>query len=134
MPDIMSKDDRSKRMSLIRSRWTKPEKWFHNYLKGYKIRHVMHPKIKGSPDIIIPEKNLAIFIHGCFWHGCKNCYRKPVNNKRFWEDKITRNIERDKKNNRKLKKEGWKIKTIWECGIPRRNPRGSIIKIIKKLS
>ena len=117
MPDIMSKEERSKRMSLIRSKWTNPEKLVHNYLKGNKIRHKMHPKTNGSPDIIIPEKKIAIFIHGCFWHGCKNCYRKPVNNKKFWEDKIKRNIERDKSNAKSLKKQGFKVITLWECDL-----------------
>lgn len=133
MPDILSQEERSKRMSLIRSKWTKPEKWLHNYLKGHRIKHRMHPKMKGSPDIIIPEKKIAIFIHGCFWHGCKNCYRKPTNNKDFWKNKIEKNIERDKKNLNLLKKEGWKTKIIWECEIPRYHPQEAIKGLITKL-
>ncbi len=133
MPDIMSKEDRSKRMSLIRSKWTKPEKWLHNHLKGNKIRHKMHPRIKGSPDIIILEKSLAIFIHGCFWHACKKCYRKPMNNKEFWENKIVKNLERDKRNKKQLEKDGWKTLVIWECEIPRNNPNKEIRKILKKI-
>jgi DNA mismatch endonuclease (patch repair protein) len=84
--DIMSKKERSKRMSLIKSKWTRPERLVHNFLKGNKIRHEMHPKIVGSPDIILKDKKIAIFIHGCFWHGCKKCYRKPMNNKHSWKD------------------------------------------------
>src|SRR3989344_3584582 len=121
MPDIMSKKERSERMSLIRSKWTKPEKLMHNYFKGYKIKHIMHPKIDGSPDIIIPEKRIAIFLHGCFWHKCKHCYKAPKNNKMFWQQKINRNIERDGRNQRLLKREGWNVKIIWECDMEKNN-------------
>lgn len=118
MPDIMSKEDRSKRMSLIRSKWTKPERLIHNFLKGNRISHKMHPKIAGSPDLIIPDKKLAIFINGCFWHGHVGCYKKPTNNKKFWKEKIKRNIERDRINIAVLRKSGWKTKVIWECKVP----------------
>jgi len=60
MADIMSRKERSKRMSMIRGKWTKQERWFHNHLKGRKTRHKMHPKIKGSPDIIILEKKMLL--------------------------------------------------------------------------
>lgn len=133
MSDIMSQEERSHRMSLIRSKWTSPEKWMHNYLKGNKIKHIMHPKVKGSPDILIPEKRLAIFIHGCFWHGCKKHSKIPQNNKEFWENKIKKNKERDKKNLKELKKQGLKTLTIWECEIPRHHPHESLKKIIKAL-
>lgn len=117
MPDIMSKEDRSKRMSLIKSKWTKPEKLLHNYLNRQKISHKMHPKMKGSPDIIISNKKIAIFVNGCFWHGCKNCYKMPKNNKKFWANKVKRNKERDKKNEVFLRKQGWKVITIWEHNL-----------------
>lgn len=120
-------------MSLIRSKWTKPERAIHNYLKGHKIAHKMHPRMTGSPDIIIPSKKIAIFIHGCFWHGCKNCYKQPKNNKKFWKKKIENNKGRDRKNSRLLRKNGWKIKIIWECDIPRNNNALTMRKIIKSL-
>ena len=133
MADILSKEDRSKRMSLIRSKWTKPEKWLHNYLKGRKIKHKMHPKIVGSPDIILPDKKLALYIHGCFWHGCKRCYRKPTNNGEFWKNKLINNIKRDKKNQKNLRKAGWKVKIIWEHQIPRHKPKTALRKIVDTL-
>ena len=87
--------------------------------------------MNGSPDIIILEKNLAIFVHGCFWHKCKNCYKKPVNNKEFWEEKMERNIERDKKNLKTLKKEGWKTLVIWECDLKNNKKQDVLFKIRK---
>ena len=129
----MSRKERSKRMSLIKSKWTRPERLVHNYLKGYKIKHIMHSKINGSADIIIPSKKIAIFIHGCFWHGCKTCYQKPVNNRKFWVNKIKKNIQRDERNVRLSKKNGWKVKIVWECEIPRRDPEESLRKLMRNL-
>lgn len=84
----------------------------------------MHPVMKGSPDVIIPEKNLAIFVHGCFWHACKKCYRKPANNKDFWEEKIRKNIKRDRRNERILKRGGWKVIKIWEHNLRNTKNKG----------
>jgi len=77
----------------------------------------MHPKIAGSPDIIIREKKIAVFLHGCFWHGCKKCYRPPKSNKTFWKTKVQNNIKRDLKNEKLLRRNGWKIIRIWEHEI-----------------
>lgn len=134
MTDILSKLERSARMSLIRSKWTKPEKWLHDYLKAVKVRHKMHPRIKGSPDIILPEKKMAIFVHGCFWHGCKNCYRQPRTNVNFWKNKINSNVERHKINENILKKSGWKCKIVWEHEIPRTNRLPALRRIVSKLT
>ena len=134
MPDIMSKEERSKRMSLIRSEWTKPERFVHNFLKGNKVKHKMHPKITGSPDIIIPEKKIAIFIHGCFWHGCKKCYNPPSTNKAFWKNKLEKNMLKDKKDKKDTNHEGWKHIVIWEHEIPRNNPGKGIRNILKNLN
>lgn len=131
--DILTKPERSQRMSLIRSKWTKPERWMHDYLKGNKIKHKMYPDIRGSPDIIIPDKKIAIFLHGCFWHKCPLHYKEPSNNKMFWRNKVVSNINRDKKNELFLRKNGWKVIKIWEHEVHRNKPRDSIRKIIREL-
>lgn len=100
-------------MSQIKSRWTKPERIVHNWLKGNKIKHKMHPKITGNPDILVYPKTL-IFIDGCFWHKCPKCFRKPNSKLAYWEPKIENNIKRDKAITRKLKKHGYKVVRIWE--------------------
>jgi len=112
--DNLSKEQRSFTMSRIRSKWTKPELLVHNHLKGWKIRHKMHPKIEGHPDLILLDKLQAVFIHGCFWHKCALCYRPPKSHRDYWQKKITQNIARDKKNVMNLRKKGWKVICIWE--------------------
>jgi len=104
-------------MSRIRSKWTSQEKKIHNNLKGRKIKHRMHPKIDGNPDILLTNSNMAVFLNGCFWHKCPKCYNKPKSNKNYWITKIDKNIKRDKKNIRLLKKEGYKVFTVWEHDI-----------------
>jgi DNA mismatch endonuclease, patch repair protein len=117
MPDNLTKEQRSKCMSNIRSKWTLQEKKLHNYLKGNKIKHKMHPKLTGNPDILLVNSNTLIFLHGCFWHKCPKCYKQPKTKKKYWIPKIENNVKRDRKNQRLLKKEGYKVIIIWEHEI-----------------
>ena len=104
-------------MSNIKSKWTQQELKIHNFLKGNKIKHKMHPNILGSPDLILTENNTAVFLHGCFWHKCPKCYKEPKSKKSYWIPKIERNVKRDKKNAKILKKEGFNVLKIWEHQI-----------------
>ncbi len=115
-------------MSRIRSKWTKQEKTVHNFLKGMKIKHKMHPKIPGNPDILITEKTLVVFLHGCFWHKCPKCFKEPKSNKKYWIPKIERNVERDRENILSVRKHGYKALNLWEHDI-----NIDITKIIEKL-
>lgn len=117
MVDNLTREQRSYCMSRIRSKWTLPEKKVHNFLKGWKIKHSMHPKIEGSPDVILTDKKIAIFIHGCFWHKCPKCFIKPKSKKSYWNPKIDKNVKRDKLKIDILKNHGWKIIQIWEHEI-----------------
>jgi len=114
MADNLTKKQRSYTMSQIRSKWTKQEKLAHSYLKRMKIKHRMHPKIEGNPDIILPDKKIAVFLHGCFWHKCPKHYKEPKTKRRYWLPKIEKNVIRDKKNINLLRKDGWKVIIIWE--------------------
>ncbi len=114
--DILTKKERSKRMSLIRSKWTKQEKKVHNMLKGRKIKHKMHPKIPGNPDLLINSKK-AVFLHGCFWHKCPKHYKKPSSNKAYWMNKVEQNAKRDSKNKRILRSIGYNVASLWEHDI-----------------
>ena len=87
----------------------------------------MHPKISGSPDIILTDKKAAIFTHGCFWHKCRRHYRSPLSNKKYWDDKIKKNVKRDKENIAKLKKAGFTPSYIIDGGAA----RGSWTKEVK---
>jgi DNA mismatch endonuclease (patch repair protein) len=117
MADRVSREKRSYIMSRIRGKWTEPELKVHNMLKGLKIKHKMHPKIEGGPDIILKDRKVAIFIHGCFWHKCPKCYSPPKSNREYWLPKIRDNVKRDKNCKKKLKQAGYKVVVIWEHEI-----------------
>jgi DNA mismatch endonuclease (patch repair protein) len=131
MADIFTKEKRSWIMSRIKSKWTKQEVLVHNYLKGHKIRHRMHPKMFGSPDIILLDSKTAIFLHGCFWHGCPKHYREPNSRKDFWKTKIKNNVIRDQRNNALLRKNGWRVLSFWEHDIT--NKSNKIAKLLESV-
>lgn len=114
MADVLTKKQRSYCMSRIRGKWTAPERRLHNMLKGRHIRHKMHPAINGSPDLILADKKVAVFVHGCFWHGCPLCFVKPTSNKPYWGKKIAGNMKRDRANARRLRAAGYKVVVVWE--------------------
>lgn len=117
MPDKITKKQRSYIMSRIMSKWTKQERLAHSWLKGCKIRHKMHPRLNGSPDILLADSKTVIFIDGCFWHGCKSCFKKPKSNVAYWEKKISGNKARDKKISGQMRSRGYKVVRIWEHEI-----------------
>lgn len=127
MADIFSKKKRSELMSRIRSNNTKPELILKSILDGRIFRY--QPKyITGKPDFASKKRKIAIFVDGCFWHGCKKCKNIPKNNKIFWSNKIKRNKKRDKEINKKLKDEGYKVFRFWEHSV-RKNPSKIAVKI-----
>lgn len=127
MADIFSPEKRSWVMSRIRSKETKIEFRTRDMLDEVGYKFEMHPKVFGRPDFIIRRKKIAIFCDGDFWHGYQyHKKRKPA--KKFWRDKIERNIKRDKNVNRKLREDGWKIVRLWEHDIESR-PAFCIMKI-----
>jgi DNA mismatch endonuclease (patch repair protein) len=118
MPDKFSKETRSRIMSSIRSKNTKPEVTVRRLLWANGKRYRIHDKsIFGTPDISSKKNMVAIFIDGCFWHGCISCYQKPRTNIKFWSNKITINRKRRRVVASRLKKEGWKMLEIWEHDV-----------------
>lgn len=110
MTDVLTPEQRKYNMSRIRSKNTKPELMLRklmskNRIRGYRI----HSEIYGKPDIVFSKYRLAIFIDGCFWHKCKQCFIVPETNKKFWMKKIRSNVRRDKIVNRMLHKEGYSV-------------------------
>ena len=121
MTDRMTKEQRSKNMSHIRSKDTSIELKVRKYLfsLGYRYR-VNYKELPGKPDIVFTKKKIAIFIHGCYWHGhnCNSRYAHvSKSNTDYWNTKIQRNQERDKRNIEQLGKDGWKVIVLWECEI-----------------
>lgn len=129
MPDRITKQQRSKIMSHIRSKNTSLELYFRKLLskngfRGYRL----HYKILGTPDIVFVSKKIAIFIDGDFWHGYnwKKLHKTPP--KKYWQAKIERNIARDKRYTRQLKKEGWTVLRFWEHEI-KKNPEKCLKRV-----
>ena len=114
---------RSQLMSRIRSRGNKNTELA--LIKLLSQHHITgwrrNQKVFGNPDFIFRRSRLAIFVDGCFWHGCPKCYIRPRSNKAFWDDKFARNKTRDSRVNRELRKLGWRVVRIWEHDLPRRS-------------
>lgn len=107
-------------MASIHSKDTKPEVAVRKALHKMGYRFRLHDKkLPGSPDISLPKYKTAVFVHGCFWHHHKNCKdgRIPRSNRKYWKDKIYKNIARDKRKSCQLKRLGLKVITLWECQI-----------------
>ena len=120
--DIWSKEKRSQVMSRIRGKDTKPELVVRSMLHKHGFRFRIHlRRLHGTPDIVLAKYKTVIFVHGCFWHQHKNCLNSviPKTDTEKWSQKLNGNVERDRLNNGKLRKEGWKVVTIWECQIER---------------
>lgn len=117
--DIVSPEIRSKMMSGIRGKNTKPELIVRKELFRRGFRYKLHEKrLPGKPDLVFPRYKAVIQVNGCFWHG-HNCklFKWPKSNQEFWRQKINGTIERDKKNRNELLILGWRVITIWECEL-----------------
>lgn len=118
--DVYSAEKRSDIMSRIRSRDTKPELRVRSHLHGRGLRYLTHDKrLPGSPDISFPSRRLAIFVHGCFWHGHTGCKKAslPATRPEFWCAKIERNRQRDRRVFAELVERGWNVRVVWECSV-----------------
>ena len=136
MADVHDKKTRSFNMSQIKSKNTKPELLVRKFLFANGFRYKLHDKnLPGKPDIVLPKYKTVIFVHGCFWHGHKNCkyYVVPKTRTEWWLNKINRNIANDLKSVKLLKKAGWKIINIWECKLKSGKIEKALYKILTNL-
>lgn len=122
MADIVDKATRSRMMSRIRSKDTKPEMIVRRMLHGMGYRYRLHAKdLPGKPDIVFRSRKVAIFVHGCFWHNHQdpNCKRAkmPASRQEFWKPKLDANRDRDTRNAQQLEALGWTVLTVWECEL-----------------
>ena len=120
MADTMTMFQRHYTMSRVHSASTKPELKLRQALWRLGFRYRVNDKrLPGKPDIVLPKYRTVIFIHGCFWHGHKDCkfYTAPKTNTEFWTAKITRNKERDQEVWRQLEAKGWSVIIVWECQL-----------------
>jgi len=120
MADIVAPHVRSRMMSGIRGKHTKPERLVRSHLHRAGMRFSLHRRdLPGNPDIVLSKYRTAVFVNGCFWHRhhqCRFAYQ-PKSNSQFWSDKISGNVERDQRNQLKLRSLGWRIYIVWECDI-----------------
>ena len=120
MTDTIDPARRSRNMSRIKGRDTKPEMVVRRLLYRMGYRYRLHRKdLPGKPDIVFGPRRKVIFVHGCFWHGhsCKRGSRLPKTNIEYWRAKIARNVERHSDQLDELTVTGWKGLTLWECEL-----------------
>lgn len=136
MADRITKKQRSKNMAAVKSKGNKSTEqklltiFKKNRVKGWR-RH--SKKVVGTPDFVFPSSKLAVFVDGCFWHGCK-CSSLPKTNREFWTEKIGTNKKRDKVVNNILRNSGWKVLRIQEHQLKRNsNAVASKLKAIPEL-
>lgn len=118
--DVHTIEQRRYNMQQIKSANTKPELLVRKFLHAHGFRYSLHKKtLPGKPDIVLTKYKTVIFIHGCFWHGHSNCkyFSIPKTRTEWWTDKININKVNDVKAVKALKKEGWKVITVWECKL-----------------
>lgn len=118
-------------MSRVRSTRNRSTEWklraalVRNGVKGWKVTSRQLP---GNPDFVFPKRKLAVFVDGCFWHGCPKCGRLPQTRKLFWRTKIVGNVKRDKRQRTKLRSLGWRVVRIWEHEL-----KGGTFNIIRRI-
>lgn len=120
MTDIVDNATRSQMMSGIRGRDTQPEMAVRRALFSAGFRFRLHRRdLPGAPDIVLPGRKIAIFVHGCFWHRHGRCrYSKlPANRPDFWKAKLEGNVERDARAVAALLDMNWRVLVVWECTI-----------------
>lgn len=116
MPDIFTKAIRSELMSKVRSRGNKDTELA--LMKLFRLHRITgwrrHLKLPGTPDFAFPKRRLAVFVDGCFWHGCPKHATFPATRPAFWLRKFATNKARDRRVNRELRNLGWRVLRIWE--------------------
>jgi DNA mismatch endonuclease (patch repair protein) len=123
MVDVLTPEKRRLNMSRIRGVNTKPEMLLRSALHAKGLRFRLHRReLPGSPDIVFVKARVAVFVDGCFWHGCPEHGTSPKTNRNFWSEKISGNRKRDKKASLELGTMGWKVVRIWEHDVRRNVP------------
>jgi DNA mismatch endonuclease (patch repair protein) len=123
MTDVVDGATRSRMMSGIRSRNTKPEILIRSLMHRQGFRFRLHARdLPGKPDIVFPRFHAVIFVHGCFWHG-HDCpfFKWPATRPDFWREKIGRNRANDQKSMESLLASGWRVGIVWECALRGKN-------------
>nr|VFJ66882.1 MAG: T/G mismatch-specific endonuclease [Candidatus Kentron sp. DK] len=113
MTDRLTPEQRRRCMSRVRGRNTKPEVLLRRVLWAQGARYRLHAKLPGRPDLVFRGKRLAVFVDGCFWHGCPIHGEIPASNRAFWEKKLGDNVVRDRRTDAILAEMGWRVFRVW---------------------
>lgn len=134
MADVVDKATRSRMMSGIRGKNTKPEKLLRTALHAMGMRYRVHDlRLPGKPDLVFPMYKAVVLVHGCFWHCHPDCWWStfPASNGEFWRTKLDTNVARDERDYQELRRLGWRIAVVWECSF-KLSERDGVPGIIKE--
>lgn len=132
MADVVAPETRSRMMSGIRRKDTKPEMTVRKALFAAGFRFRLHRRdLPGAPDVVLPSSKIAIFVHGCFWHRHSTCRlaKLPATNIEFWRAKLNGNVRRDKRAVNELQMAGWRVLVVWECATRGEASEGLKVKL-----
>lgn len=118
--DKLSSAERSAQMARVHGADTGPEMAVRRMVHAMGFRYRLHvADLPGKPDLVFPRLKKIIFVHGCFWHGhsCRAGRNRPASRESYWTAKLDRNVARDRANVRRLRRAGWSVMTVWECGL-----------------
>lgn len=136
MADVFSREKRSAVMSAIRSSGNKTTEL--RLVRSMRLAGITGwrrgSRLEGRPDFVFPSEKLAVFVDGCFWHGCSRCYSRPKTNQAFWDDKIRNNRARDSRVDRKLKHLGWRVLRLWEHELRNKRAGFALNRIRRRLA
>lgn len=136
MADVVDSKTRSRMMSGIKGKHTRPERIVRSGLHNLGFRFRLHARnLPGSPDLVLKRHSAVIFVHGCYWHRHEGCRyaTTPSTRKEFWLAKFQANVERDRRNRQALLDAGWRVFVVWECAL-RRDPRGTVLDLAGALA
>ena len=135
MTDIVDQQTRSRMMSGIRGKNTKPELALRRALhaRGFRFR-LPSGKVYGRPDLVLPKHRAVVFVHGCFWHRHEGCRYAtvPATRPEFWRAKFDANVARDNAIRTRLLENGWRVATVWECALRKPERLNNVVRVFEE--
>ena len=133
--DTVDRQTRARIMSSVGQKNTSAEIALRSALHAARLRYRLHDRtLSGSPDLVFSKYRVVIFVHGCYWHS-HGCYKStvPKSRRQFWQDKFKTNRERDERNVRLLREQGWRVLTVWECILKGKTAEsaGNVVTAVK---
>lgn len=120
---------KSEQMARVKSKNTSSELCLRRELWAAGARYRLHADLPGTPDLVFTKVKLAIFVDGCFWHGCPQHYTEPARNAEFWRAKLHRNLARDRRADASLAELGWQVLRVWEHEVSQ-NTAGVVSRVL----